>query len=50
MSSTVPGTELGSFIQLFNRYLLNLEFLPGTVLRAGDIVGHKKDKMSNLEI
>lgn len=45
MSRTVPGAELGSFIQLFNRYLLNLEFLPGTVLRAGDTVGHTKDKI-----
>lgn len=30
-----------SFIQLLNKYLLNLEFLPGIVIRAGVTVAHK---------
>jgi len=41
----VPGAELVSFIQLLNKYLPSLEFLPGTVLRTGDTVAHKKDKI-----
>ena len=49
MPSTVPGTQFqvyNLFVHTFDKYLLNSECLPGTILRAGDIVAYQKDKIS----